>query len=60
MVSLKSTTKTKPSAEGNKFTHLKGDKNNIDKCDFNTAFPIAHIIKHCTESYVEDNINSSL
>ena len=59
-VPLKSATKIKPSPEGYKFFHLKGNKNNIDKHDFNTAFVMARVIKHCNESYAEDNNNNSL
>ena len=56
-VPLKSTIKKKPSAEGNKFKHLKDNNNNINKCDFKVAFVMAHIIKYYNESYAEDKHN---
>ena len=55
---MKIVIKIKPSAEGDKFTCLKGN-NNIDKCDFNATFVVAHTIKHCTESYAKDNNNNN-
>ena len=59
-VPLKSEIKIKPSVEGNKFAHLKGNKNNIDECNFNAAFVMTYTIKHCNKSYAEDNNNNGL
>ena len=57
-IPLKSALKKKPSAEDDKFLHLKGNNNNIDKCDFNTAFAIAHIFEYYNESYAKENNNA--
>ena len=53
-VAFKSTTKENLSVEGDKLAHLKGCNKNIDKCNFNTAFPLVHIVKNCNESCMED------
>ena len=58
-IPLKSAIKIKFSAESNKFVHLKGNKNNTDKHDFNIAFVIAYIIKHYDGSQIEDNNNNN-
>ena len=49
-VPLENVTKKQTIVEGNKFIHLKGNDKNIDKCDFNTAFAMAHKIRCCNKS----------
>ena len=33
---------------------MKGRNNNADKCDYNTAFAMAYIIKHCNKYHIKD------
>ena len=54
---LVSMAEKKPSTEGNKFKHLKGEHKNIGKCNFNTAFALACMIKYYNESCAEDRSN---
>ena len=58
-VPLENETKIKPSTEGNNFKYLVGNYNYFNKHNFNTAFAIAHVIKHHNKFYVEDR-NSEL
>ena len=47
-------TKKKPSIEGKKMLHLKGNDKNANECNFSKAFAIAHAMKHYNQFNRED------